>query len=124
MPDDYRETALKLFGEQCLHCGSSDEVKIHHMDGDHDHDRRDNLVPLCQECHVHLHRGAPPYTVWLALGQPVIAALDELRETRGLRSRSEVIAHAVQEAGAADLSDDVWSMLTTYNRSMFRDHDQ
>lgn len=122
--DDYRNKALRLFGEQCLQCGSGEQVKVHHMDGDHAHSRRDNLVPLCQECHVQLHRGAPPYTVWFALGQPVITALDELREARGLRSRSEVVAHLLQDAEDGDLSKETWSLLATYNRTMYRDHEQ
>jgi len=118
--DDYRSTALRLFGERCLHCGSGEEVKVHHMDGDHDHSRRDNLIPLCQECHVQLHRGAPPYTVWFSLGQPVIQALDELREARGLRSRSEVIARLIQEGEDGDLSENAWQLLATHNASMYR----
>lgn len=122
MGRDYRDEGLRLFGKQCIHCGSGEEVKIHHMDGDHDHDRRDNLVPLCQQCHVQLHKGAPPYTVWFALGQPVIEALDEVRESRGLRSRSEVVARLLEETGA-DLSDETWSLLAAHNSSMYRDHD-
>lgn len=121
--DDYRSKALRLFGERCLHCGSGDEVKVHHMDGDHGHNRRDNLVPLCQECHVQLHRGAPPYTVWFSLGQPVIEALDQLREARGLRSRSEVIARLILEGEDGDLDRDTWSLLATYADTMYRDHD-
>lgn len=116
--DDYRSQALELYGERCLHCGSREEVKVHHMDGDHDHDRRDNWVPLCQSCHVALHRGAPPYTVWFALGQPVIQALDELREERGYRDRSETVARLLQEAGA-DLSTETWSLLATHNDSIY-----
>lgn len=122
MGRDYRDEGLRLYGEQCIHCGSGEEVKFHHMDGDHDHDRRDNLVPLCQQCHVQLHKGAPPYTIWFALGQPVIEALDEVREARGLRSRSEVVARLLEEAGA-DLSDETWSLLAAHNSSMHRDHD-
>jgi cytochrome c553 len=121
MGRDYREEGLRLYGDRCIHCGTAEEVKIHHMDGDHDNDRRDNLVPLCQECHVQLHKGSPPFTVWLALGQPVIESLDELREARGLRSRSEVIARLLQEAEAGDLSDKTWSLLTTHNDTMYRD---
>jgi hypothetical protein len=90
------------------------------MDGDHDHSRRDNLIPLCQECHVQLHRGAPPYTVWFSLGQPVIQALDELREARDLRSRSEVIARLIQEGEDGDLSEKTWQLLATHNASMYR----
>lgn len=117
--DEYRDEGKRLFGEQCIHCGSGEEIKYHHMDGDHDNNHRDNWVPLCQDCHVQLHRGAPPYTVWFQLGQPVIQALDELRDARGYRSRSEVIARLLQEAGGGDLSDDTWSMLTTYTGSMY-----
>lgn len=122
MGEDYREEGIRLFGERCIHCGSAEEVKIHHMDGDHDHARRDNYVPLCQSCHVQLHKGAPPYTIWFALGQPVIDALDELRDTRDLRSRSEAVARLLEDAGA-DLSDETWSRLINHNAAMYRDHE-
>lgn len=121
--DGYRRKALSLFGERCIHCGSGERVKVHHMDGDHDHDRRDNWVPLCQECHVALHEGAPPYTVWFALGQPVIAALDELREARGYRDRSETVARLLQETEGGDLSMETWSTLSAHNDTMYRNHD-
>jgi cytochrome c553 len=123
MERDYRDEGLRLYGDRCLHCGAAEDVKIHHMDGDHDNDRRDNLLPLCQACHVQLHKGAPPYTVWFALGQPVIAALDELREVRGLRSRSEVVARLLENAGG-DLSDETWSLLAAHNNAMYRSHDE
>lgn len=119
MDNDYREDALEIWGDRCFHCGSGEQVKIHHMDGDHDHDRRDNWVPLCQGCHVQLHRGAPPYQIFFALGQPVIRALDELRDERGYRSRSEAVARLLQEAGGGDLSMEAWSLLATYNESMY-----
>ena len=116
--EGYREQAISLYGEQCLHCGSGEQVKVHHMDGDHAHDRADNWVPLCQECHVALHRGAPPYTVWFSLGQPVIQALDELRQARGYRSRSETVARLLAGAGG-DLSRETWALLTQHNDSMY-----
>lgn len=114
----YRERALELYGERCLHCGSADQVKVHHMDGDHDHDRRDNWVPLCQECHVSLHRGAPPYTIWFALGQPAIEALDELVDECGYRSRSEAVARLLLEAGG-DLDSDTWTALSGYVSGLY-----
>lgn len=115
--DSYRETALELYGERCFHCGSSEQIKIHHMDGDHDHDRRDNWVPLCQECHVALHRGAPPYQIFFALGQPVIQALDALGDERGYRSRSETVSRLLLEAD--DLPADQWSLVATYVDSIY-----
>lgn len=122
MGRDYRAEGKRLYGEQCIWCGTGDEVKYHHMDGDHDHDRRDNWVPLCQECHVQLHKGAPPYTIWFQIGQPVVDALDEYREERGLRSRGEAVARLLEAAGT-DLSDETWSLLVNHNASMYRDHD-
>lgn len=110
--EGYRAKCLRLYGEQCVHCGSTREVKAHHMDGDHDHDRKDNWVPLCQECHVALHRGAPPYTIWFALGQPVIRALDEYRDAHDLRSRSEAVARLLADADG--LTSETWALLTSH----------
>lgn len=114
-PDEYREDTLRRYGERCIVCGSTEQVKVHHQDGDHDNDRRDNRVPLCQGCHVDLHRGAPPYTIWFTLGQPAIRALDELREKRGYADRSETVAKLLEEAGD-ELSDETEILLTQHNR--------
>lgn len=123
MGDDYRSRALELYGEQCWYCGTTQQVKVHHMDGDHANDHRDNWVPLCQDHHLALHRGAPPYTIWFALAQPVIRALDEMRDARGYRSRSEVVARLLEEADDGDLSPETWALLATHNDTVQPAHD-
>lgn len=123
MTGDYREAALERYGEQCLLCGTGERVKVHHMDGDHSHDRADNWVPLCQDCHLGIHKGAPPYTIWFSLGQPAIQALDELREERGYRSRSETVARLLADQGG-DLSMETWSLLQTHNDAVYPRHEQ
>ena len=46
-------------GYKCRKCGSKTHLEVHHIvqrkDGGSDH--RDNLVTLCHDCHVALHRG-------------------------------------------------------------------
>lgn len=113
----YRSTALNAYGDRCLHCGSSEDVKVHHMDGDRSNDRRDNWVPLCQSCHTALHRAAPPYTIWLPLGDPVIRAIDRIRREQGYRDRGETISRGLlalcrQHPEALSYQD--WALLSSY----------
>jgi len=116
---EYRQRALDRYGEECAHCGAGEQVKVHHMDGDHSHDRLDNWIPLCQECHVGLHRGAPPYTIWFAIGRPVVQALDEYRRSGGYRSRSEALARLLTDGAGGELSTETWSLLQTHTEAMY-----
>lgn len=57
----YRMVAKVKFGEQlaCTRCGYNEfqcSVFIHHIDGDRENCKPDNLVPLCANCHRALHR--------------------------------------------------------------------
>ena len=57
--DNVKEYVRCRDGYKCRKCGSKTHLKVHHIvqrkDGGTDH--RDNLVTLCHDCHVALHRG-------------------------------------------------------------------
>lgn len=52
---DYRQKCLAQKINVCNACGSSDELVVHHIDGDRENNRLDNLVPLCPDCHNKIH---------------------------------------------------------------------
>lgn len=54
----YREVCLQTKGEICTHCGSDENIVVHHKDGDRQNNHIDNLVPLCESCHKSVHAGA------------------------------------------------------------------
>ncbi|MDL0121119.1 HNH endonuclease [Halobacterium salinarum] len=66
-------------GPGCLVCGRSpegwlnttkgerrqDKLSLHHVTGDDTDDRVANVIPLCQSCHVHIHKvDEPPDRQW------------------------------------------------------------
>ena len=56
-PDEWLETDL---GDR-----SQDKLPFHHVNGDDDDDRVENVIPVCQSCHKHIHRvDKPPYRKW------------------------------------------------------------
>lgn len=40
----------------CVLCGSGKDVEVHHLDGNHNNNSRDNRVRLCHRCHVLVHK--------------------------------------------------------------------
>ncbi|MDL0126520.1 HNH endonuclease signature motif containing protein [Halobacterium salinarum] len=76
---DFREAVYAAWGQECLVCGRSpegwlnttrgerrqDKLSLHHINGDDTDDRVENVIPLCQSCHVHIHKvDEPPYRQW------------------------------------------------------------
>jgi hypothetical protein len=65
-PADWAEIAARVkreAGQRCEHCGHPDEretwhvLTVHHLDGDKSNCAPENLVALCQRCHLHIqHR--------------------------------------------------------------------
>ena len=61
-PEDWQEIALRIMEAaewKCEHCGRVDDLDsghvltIHHLDMDKGNCEDDNLVALCQHCHLH-----------------------------------------------------------------------
>ena len=59
-PERYRQLKMKILerdGWKCQHCGTRDQLQIHHMirrsqSGD---DSEGNLITLCSDCHRAIH---------------------------------------------------------------------
>ncbi len=74
--DSFRHRVQDAWGTACLICErspsewiSSDSRRLvnslHHINGDDTDDRVANVIPLCQRCHIHVHKtDAPPYRQW------------------------------------------------------------
>jgi 5-methylcytosine-specific restriction endonuclease McrA len=65
-----RRRALEKFGESCCLCGRTmgdrdQGLSVHHINGDESDDRMENLIPLCQSCHLKVHRRDDPPYRWL-----------------------------------------------------------
>ncbi|MDL0142599.1 HNH endonuclease signature motif containing protein [Halobacterium salinarum] len=72
-PRNFREAVFDEYGLECLVCGRSpengydrsQELSVHHLNGDKTDNRPENGIPVCQSCHIHIHRtDEPPYRQW------------------------------------------------------------
>jgi hypothetical protein len=54
--NDYRRKCLENKEERCGECGSDENIVVHHVDGDREHNELQNLLPLCRSCHTKVHR--------------------------------------------------------------------
>lgn len=52
----YRRKALDEYGHVCAVCGETENLEVHHRDGDRTNNTLDNLLPLCVGCHQKLHK--------------------------------------------------------------------
>ena len=52
----YREKAFINFGKICKICKTeNNRMDVHHIDGNRDNNKLENLVVLCHGCHQHIH---------------------------------------------------------------------
>ena len=49
-----RRVVKEAFGE-CLSCGSTDNLELHHIDGNPRNNDSSNWLVLCRDCHVREH---------------------------------------------------------------------
>lgn len=52
---NYRRKCLDDRINCCWACGDTDNLEVHHVDGDRDNNDFDNLLPLCYDCHQRVH---------------------------------------------------------------------
>lgn len=50
---------LERDNNTCQKCGSTDDIHIHHIDWNKDNNELDNLILLCNSCHLTLHNFVP-----------------------------------------------------------------
>ena len=68
-PEDWEEIATRVkdaAGWHCEHCGYIHDstagrcLTVHHLDGNKSNCERENLVALCQVCHLHIQARFSP----------------------------------------------------------------
>lgn len=52
----HRRIFNALHIKECCHCKTTSNLEVHHIDFNHKNDNPQNLVALCHECHVEIHR--------------------------------------------------------------------
>lgn len=50
-----RQRIRKRDDHECQICGSSEDLHVHHIDGNHDNWSKDNVITVCESCHDDLH---------------------------------------------------------------------
>jgi 5-methylcytosine-specific restriction endonuclease McrA len=51
----YRDKCFREKGEICAECGDTENIEVHHIDGNRWNNHLDNLAPLCHDCHMKVH---------------------------------------------------------------------
>lgn len=70
LPKETRQTVFEEKVYQCYLCHRGPEkfrqdLSIHHIDGDRSNNAIENLLPVCQSCHVSIHRSPTgDYAEW------------------------------------------------------------
>lgn len=54
---DYREKCFRYKNRECAACDATENIDVHHIDGDRTNNAIDNLEPLCEDCHTEVHNG-------------------------------------------------------------------
>jgi hypothetical protein len=57
MERGYRYRCLREKEHRCVGCGVEDGLVVHHINGDRDDNRLENLIPVCRGCHSKIHTG-------------------------------------------------------------------
>jgi len=51
----YRTTCFSFHKKECIICGENKIVAVHHYDGNHENNKKENLIPLCPTHHCYWH---------------------------------------------------------------------
>lgn len=54
-PHCYRTTCFSFHVRACVVCGENKILDVHHLDGDHENNTPENLIPLCPTHHQYWH---------------------------------------------------------------------
>lgn len=109
----YREKCLNEKEEKCKLCGATDEIVVHHIDGNRENSRLQNLMPVCEGCHNEIHsKSTDRHSDWtdkaenseaISLSADGVELVEQFRGDRLYDSRHveralhEVLEEAVEE---------------------------
>jgi hypothetical protein len=100
----YREKCLSRKEEVCHICDATEEIVVHHADGDKSNDDLENLLPVCRSCHNKIHGGADGYEDWYEKLDPSGRSGFEDRKETTLRSPRDLIEDVDEFAEEMELS--------------------
>jgi hypothetical protein len=63
--ETYRGYCLAHKPKRCEICGDEETVLVHHLDGNRDNNKLENLVPLCPSHHSRVHWGYEEYSEYV-----------------------------------------------------------
>ena len=61
---DYRKKCFREKEKQCVECGETENIEVHHIDTNRWNNDIDNLAPLCHDCHSKVHSSDPDMKHW------------------------------------------------------------
>jgi len=100
---DYRKRCLKAKGEECIVCGTGENILVHHVDGDRSNNDLDNLIPVCEACHNDIHAGRERVAMWVReLGKVPNGGL-----TTNIPVSDEVWSYLDRRKGRGETFDDI-----------------
>jgi hypothetical protein len=60
----YRDKCLQEKRDECHICGAVLDIVVHHIDNDPENNALENLLPVCEDCHIAIHRGDDRVREW------------------------------------------------------------
>jgi len=64
MSQEHRQKCLEVKSRECIVCGSTENIEVHHLDGDAENHDIGNLEPFCRDCHRSVHNADDGYEEW------------------------------------------------------------
>jgi len=100
---EYRKRCIREHGEECVECGATEGIVVHHINGNRNNNDLENLIPVCDDCHRAIHSHSKQVAKWVQkLGkQP----RDEADTT--IQVSEEVWEHLNKQREPGDVFDDV-----------------
>lgn len=60
----YRTKAIRVKGEECELTGATENIVVHHIDGDRSNDELDNLLVVAEKVHNNIHSDSDEFQEW------------------------------------------------------------
>lgn len=91
----WRSLAVQYLGGACQQCGSTQNLQIHHKNGNWRDENIQNLVLLCKNCHRQKHKAE--FTEPIRIPKPMHSFVKNIYKQLGFRSLTEFYAEAVKQ---------------------------
>lgn len=121
---EYRNKCLSEKGEKCVECGTTEDVEVHHVDGDRLNNTLENLIPVCRSCHAKIHSDSDEMEHW----REKLLPEEKRTQTIAVEASPELKAMlelVKAESSANSYTEAVRHVLAEYHEiySLLRDHE-